>query len=137
MAELTVEEKAALLDKMLQDQGVDPASDCNCPMHQALNASVAQMKQEAAKKKALAEGNRIEFVRIVREQIERNVEDPTLDERGKATGRTVLGMIAALEKGWEPVPELDPMTVVEDYTLPAYQALQESVLAFMTESFGE
>jgi hypothetical protein len=109
---------------------------CVCPLHNELRTIAAEERQEEARRAALKSGNDLEFVRLLRERLEKEAESG-----GKLN---VLGLnvatvrlISALESGWGPYPDVDDSTLAEEHLLPAYGELREAVLGFLKEAFND
>jgi hypothetical protein len=141
---VTTEQRVQLIVQVLQEIGdarggglnlKDPT--CDCHTHREIRRLAARQKQEKDRLAALQAGNKIEFVRITREILEADGERGGAAESTERLNARAVDLIKALEKGWEPIPDKDPMTIMEEHSMPAYEALQDSVMQFLVEAFGD
>jgi hypothetical protein len=107
---------------------------CSCPNCSRTMFVLNKARWELAKKAALREGNRIEFVRIVREQLEAEAER---DESVRRLNKSAIDLIKVLESGWEPVPEMDQATYAEEYLIPLHDKLHGAIMNLLVEVFSD
>lgn len=111
---------------------------CDCASRDTSAREARFEKAKTDADAALASGNRIEFIRIVREQIEAELEDGVETDDGTRLGRGLIAAVQALGMEHVPVREgIDATSYWEEVEKPAHEALKAAVYQILEATFSD